>query len=169
MNQQQIDPGFHPVRRDQLREAYEHDSYKQQKKPPEPAICQDCGTCFHAGRWQWGARIKDAANVICPACQRVRDDLPAGYVYVGGDFFMAHREEILSLINHHALKEKLEHPLARIMAINDDGSGRRGIVITTTEIHLARDIGDALHNAYHGKLDFHYNAGENLLRVHWRR
>lgn len=169
MTQQHIDPGFRPIRRDQLREEYEHDSYRQLRKPAEPAVCLVCGASFHAGRWQWGERIKNSAEVICPACQRIRDDFPAGYVYIGGDFFMTHRDEILALIEHHAQKEKGEHPLARIMAINDDGSGRRGIVITTTDIHLARDIGDALHNAYQGKLDFHYNAGDNLVRVHWRR
>lgn len=169
MNQQQIDPGFQPIRRDQLRQEYEHDSYRQKKKPPEPSVCPDCGANFHAGRWQWGEAVDDSAAVVCPACQRIRDDFPAGFVYVGGEFFFSHRQEILSLIKHHAQKEQIEHPLARIMAVNEDERGQSGFIITTTDIHLARNIGDALHKAYHGHLDFHYNKSEDLLRVHWQR
>jgi hypothetical protein len=44
-----------------------------------------------------------------------------------------------------------------------------GIQITTTDIHLARGIGEALHNAYQGELEYHYNEQENLLRVVWQR
>jgi NMD protein affecting ribosome stability and mRNA decay len=167
MNHLKTDPGFHSVRRDQLRQEYEHDNYRQHKKMPEPSVCVDCGATFHAGRWQWGVRAADSKGVICPACQRVKDDFPAGFVYVRGEFFSSKRQEILNLIEHHARYAKNEHPLSRIMAISEEDSS--GIVITTTDIHLARDIGDALHKAYHGKLDFHYNEAENLLRVHWQR
>lgn len=169
MNQQKINSGFHHIRRDQLRQEYEHDSYRQHKKPSEPAACPECGATFHAGRWQWGVREKDAAEVVCPACLRVQDDFPAGFVHVGGKFFITNRQEILNLVEHHARYEKNEHPLSRIMAIKDEGNGGGGVLITTTDIHLARDIGDALHKAYHGTLDFHYNENENLLRVHWQR
>jgi hypothetical protein len=44
-----------------------------------------------------------------------------------------------------------------------------GITVTTTDIHLARGIGDAVHHAYQGALDFHYNPEQNLLRVSWAR
>lgn len=40
-------------------------------------------------------------------------------------------------------------------------------LVTTTDIHLARDIGDSLHYAYRGELQFHYNQEQNLLRVNW--
>jgi len=35
--------------------------------------------------------------------------------------------------------------------------------------HLARDVGEALHSAYQGDLDYHYQEGEFLLRVSWQR
>lgn len=35
--------------------------------------------------------------------------------------------------------------------------------------HLARNIGEAVHSAYRGELEYHYNKEENLLRVHWAR
>ena len=34
---------------------------------------------------------------------------------------------------------------------------------------FARGIGEAIHHAYQGDLEFHYNPAENLLRVNWSR
>jgi hypothetical protein len=39
--------------------------------------------------------------------------------------------------------------------------------VTTTDIHLARGMGEALHRAYQGELEYHYNPEQNLLRVIW--
>jgi hypothetical protein len=39
--------------------------------------------------------------------------------------------------------------------------------VTTTDIHLARGMGEALHHAYQGELEYHYNPEQNLLRVIW--
>jgi hypothetical protein len=44
-----------------------------------------------------------------------------------------------------------------------------GTVVTTTDIHLAHGIGEALHHAYQGELEFHYNSDQNLMRVNWSR
>lgn len=166
MNSRPYPISFQPIRRDQLRPEREHDAYKVQNKPPEPAVCPDCGAIYHEGRWQWAPRPSGSHEIVCPACHRIRDSFPAGFVHVGGKFFKDHREELTSLMHHHEDKAKTEHPLSRIMAIEDEADG---VLVTTTDIHLARDLGDALHHAYHGELEFHYNEAENLLRVHWRR
>ncbi len=159
--------GFQPIRRDQLRQEHEHDSYRRRQKPTEPSSCPDCGAVFHCGRWQWSTAPSTTSNdVVCPACQRIRDHFPAGFVHVSGEFIAEHRAEILNLINHHAAKAKAEHPLARVIEIIDQSDG---VLLTTTDIHLARDLGEALRHAYHGELDFYYNDAEQLLRVHWRR
>jgi hypothetical protein len=52
------------------------------------------------------------------------------------------------------------------MAIAADGAG---VLVTTTDAHLARRMGDALHDAYKGELEYHYNPEDNLLRVLWSR
>lgn len=43
------------------------------------------------------------------------------------------------------------------------------LVVTTTDPHLARRIGDALHHAYKGELEYRYNKQDKLLRVSWSR
>lgn len=164
MTRQLHPPGFQLIRRDHLIQEAEHDAYKTKGKLPEPTLCPDCGAVYHAGHWQWLAKPAGAHEEYCPACHRIRDRYPAGYVLLSGDFFASHEAEVLQQIRHHEAKEKASHPLQRIMGIEKTA---HGTVVTTTDIHLARGIGDALHNAYRGDLEFHYNPEQNLLRVSW--
>ena len=59
-----------------------------------------------------------------------------------------------------------EHPLSRIMAMEQR---REGLVISTTDTHLPRRIGEALKHAYHGDLQLHYDQEEDFVRVTWTR
>ncbi len=158
--------GFRPVRRDKLIQERVHDTYKARGKLPEPTACPDCGAVYHKGRWQWLPRPDEAHEQLCPACHRIRDHLPAGYVTLSGGFLGQHRDEILNLVRHHGERERAGHPLERIIAVEPYAGG---VVVTTTGIHLARCLGGALEHAYQGCLEFHYNDGENLLRVDWTR
>jgi len=154
------------VRRDELIQELVHDTYKSRKKLPEPTRCPDCGAVFQGGRWNWSGEAAAANEERCPACHRIHDRFPAGYVALKGEFFAGHRDEILRRVRNCEETEKRGHPLERLMAIEDlEG----GVLVTTTGTHLARRIGDALHDAYKGDLDYHYNKEENLLRVAWRR
>jgi NMD protein affecting ribosome stability and mRNA decay len=158
--------GFQPVRRDRLVQDTRHDAYKAKGKMAEPTVCPGCGAVFHEGRWQWLAKPAQAHEEMCPACHRIHDQFPAGYVSVSGPFFSEHREELLHLATNEEARAKAEHPLKRIMKIEEQDDG---VQITTTDIHLARGIGEALHHAYQGELEYHYNEQENLLRVVWER
>lgn len=158
---------FQPVHRDQFHQEHEHDSYQRPRKMPEPPVCPDCGAIFHSGHWQWGAHRPASKEVICPACHRIRNHLPAAFLHVGGPYFVRHCDELLTLIRHLAEQARAGHPLARIMNIK--GENGDCVLITTTDIHLARDLAEALHHTYHGVLTFHYNAAEKQLHVDWQR
>jgi hypothetical protein len=158
--------GWRPLQRQELRDELVHDTYKAKKSLAEPTRCPDCGAVYHGGRWRWGAAEAGAHEHLCPACHRIRDHFPAGYVTLAGEFFGAHRDDLLHLARKRETQEKAEHPLERIMDIADLEDG---VLITTTGIHLARDIGEAVHAAYKGDLEYHYNKEENLLRVRWNR
>jgi NMD protein affecting ribosome stability and mRNA decay len=142
------------------------DPYRHASKPPEPTVCPECKAIFTEGRWAWGDAPDEANEQLCPACQRIQDRFPAGYVTIKGSFFEEHRDEIVSLIENHEKKEKAERPLQRIMAIDKK---RDGLEITTTDSHLARGIAEALQGAYKGELKLRYSRDENLLRATWRR
>ncbi len=158
--------GFRMLKREQLLQELVHDSYRSDRKPREPARCPECGACFKKGRWSWEACSGAAHDHLCPACQRIRDRFPAGYVSLAGPFLQQHVDEIRGLVRHCEEDEKARHPLQRIMAIEPaDG----GLLITTTDVHLARAIAERVHDAYQGTLEFSYNKDDNLLRASWSR
>lgn len=159
-----IPTGFHPIRRDRLLQEHVHDSYKIKGKLHEPSVCPTCHAVFHLGRWQWMPEPEGATKHVCPACMRIHDHYPAGYVTLSGPFFVAHRDEIMHLVRNTEKHEREEHPLKRIMG-SEEKNGMS--VVTTTDIHLARLMGEAIHHAYQGRLEFHYNPEQNLLRVTW--
>jgi hypothetical protein len=157
-----------PPRQDRRIEEHVHDPYMTRLKLHDPSSCPDCGVIFHNGRWQWpGETTPEAAHEqTCPACQRIRDDYPAGWLTISGGFARQHADEILHLVKHQEKAECQEHPMNRIMGITRENGA---IVITTTDIHLPRRIGEAVHHAYQGELAFHYEDESYLLRVHWSR
>lgn len=134
-------------------------------KPSGNPMCTNCGAWFHDGRWTWDPAPVNATNGLCPACLRVRDRYPAGIVTLQGSFLARHRDEILNLIKQIADVETSEHPLERIMEIDKQA---RKTVIRTTGTHLARRIGEALHDAYEGNLTTDYRP-ETFIRVGWAR
>lgn len=167
MSTRSIPAGYHQItRHDGIFQEQVHDAYKSRGKLPEPCVCPQCGAVFHQGRWRWMEAPAGAQRATCPACQRLHDHYPAGFLSLAGPFFLGHRDEIMHLVRNHEQRERAEHPLQRIMAVEEEDTAA---LVTTTDIHLARGIGEALHHAYQGELEFHYNPEESLLRVHWTR
>jgi NMD protein affecting ribosome stability and mRNA decay len=159
-------PAASQPRIDRVLHSQEADAYGLGGKLPDPTACPDCGALYRAGRWTWGAAPRDAHRTACPACRRIAYDYPAGIVTLSGSFHAAHRQEIEGLVRHVEEREKKEHALKRVMAIREDGDD---LVITTTDVHLARGIGEAIQSAYKGELDYTFTERENVMRVRWRR
>jgi NMD protein affecting ribosome stability and mRNA decay len=105
---------------------------------------------------------------VCPACAQIEADYPGGIVHVGGSFAAAHRDEILGLLHNLEAAERAEHPLKRIMKIEDEESG---FSVSVTDGKLAESFGRALEKAYSGELQHSGTTSEkeNLVRVHWQR
>jgi len=159
-------PAGRGARRDRTVQEYQHDTYKQRGKLKAPTVCSGCGALFHKGRWTWGHAPLRAMSSTCPACHRTRDKYPKGLVTITGRFKDEQREQVQGVIRNAEAREMQEHPLSRIMAIE-----RRpeGLVISTTDTHLPRRIGEALKHAYRGDLHFHYDRDEDFIRVNWAR
>ncbi len=158
--------GFHRISHDRPLLEQHIDAYRVGGKLADPTVCPQCHAVFHKGRWQWQAAPAGAQQTICPACHRINDHYPAGYVTLEGAYLKAHADEILRIVNHHAEHQRAEHPLKRLMQVETAGDA---VVITTTDIHLARGIAEAVHHACQGELELQYNPGENQLRAYWQR
>jgi hypothetical protein len=154
------------MRKDKRIQELEQDPYKERGHLHDPTVCPECHATYRDGRWTWAAGPADAPRVLCPACRRTRDRHPAGTVVLRGPFLAAHRDDILHLVRNVEEREKAEHALQRILAIEE----REGEVeVTTTDLHLARAIGSALHAAHKGDVDYQYADEETHLRVVWER
>ena len=127
-------------------------------------ICPDCSVVYEDGRWHWTARPAEAAESLCPACRRIRDREPAGVVTLAGPRVAALRRDIVQLARHQEEAEKPEHPLNRIMDVQETAEG---LVISTTDIHLPRRIGQAIRRAYRGKLAVKFEEHGYFVRVDW--
>lgn len=144
-----------------------HDPYRARGKGTEPTVCRQCMAVLKSGRWHWTTEALAGAHWgLCPACHRVNDKYPAGELTLSGAFLDAHRQEVVRLARNVEALERREHPLQRIMEIDDDD---RRIVIRTTDIHLPRRIGHAIVSAYDGDLDTHYDEDGYFVRMTWRR
>jgi hypothetical protein len=144
------------------------DPYKRPQKLHEPTRCPQCGAIYHAGRWQWSAPagMGEAHEVLCQACHRINDHYAAGVVTLSGTSVQKHRAEIVRLVRHQAEAERNEHPLNRIIDI-EEAADR--VVINTTDIHLPRRIGEAVKRAFHGVVTYHYDEDGYFVRVDWHR
>lgn len=159
-------PGAQPVYQTRPLRAHVDDSYKLRGKPHEPSVCRECGAVFHDGHWSWVSCPANAHELLCPACHRIQDNAPAGYLRLQGAFFSAHRTEVMVLLRNVEKREKAEHPMQRIMGITEANGT---VLVNTTDSHLAHGLGSALHHAYQGELESEYGEGENMVRVNWKR
>ena len=140
------------------------DPYQAQQKLHEGTVCPQCSAVYHDGRWQWVALAERAHQELCAACRRINDKFPAGIVTLRGDFAKEHKEEMVRLARHQEEAEKKEHPLNRIINIEE---GAQGVVINTTDIHLPRRIGEAVKRAFHGKIEANFEEDGYFVRVDW--
>jgi NMD protein affecting ribosome stability and mRNA decay len=167
MSGKEGDVGRHG-RQDRLLKEHVHDPYMTRSKPVEPNVCPECGVVFSAGRWQWLPETPENAHrQLCPACQRIHDKVPAGLLSLSGDFFDAHRDEIMHLVHNKEAEQKAPHPMKRLMGIEEQEGG--GVLISFTDTHLPRGVGEAIERAYEGELDIHYTEEASIIRVYWKR
>ena len=156
---------FTESRKDRLLHERVHDPYKSCAKPMEPSVCPVCHAVFQHGRWQWlEFWPPDAHPEICEACQRIRDNYPAGFLTLSGAFIKHHRQGMFNLVRHQELAERNRHPLHRIISIEEYPEK---LVVATTDVHLPKRLGRAIHRAYKGRLELHYDKTGCFVRANW--
>jgi len=146
-------------------DAAERDPYHPRRRPAGPVVCPQCGVLFADGRWHWGNAPAGAKSEPCPACRRIKDDLPAGIVTLHVAAGQPRRDEVITLARHREEAERSEHPLNRIMRVEETPEA---VVITTTDIHLPRRIGEAMERAFRGELEMAFDENSYFVRVDWR-
>jgi len=140
----------------------------EREKLADVTACPECGATYREGRWTWQPAPVGSSEQQCPACKRIADRYPAGVLHVEGAFAALHRADLIGLVRNVEERERAEHPLNRVMSIEENGNG---FVVETTDGKLAQALGRALHKAYAGQLEHPPTTAdkENLVRVRWAR
>lgn len=156
------------MRKDRLLKERDHDPYSNGKKFPEGTRCPECGCVYINNRWSWPSYETEVPREehLCPACRRIRDDYPAGELFLSGNYFREHKEQILNLINNILKEEHARSPLKRLVRIEDRGDL---MYLTFTDDHVTRRVGEAIHKAHKGELEINYSEEDRFVRIHWKR
>ena len=144
--------------------AARHDPYQSRGKLSEPMACRDCGLVYRDGRWKKGDGAGHTHLTSCPACRRIHDKVPAGYLSIEGPFAYEHREDILRNVRNCEMRKRSRHPLQRIMQIDEQSDK---VMVTTTDGRLAHEMANAIKHAFGGELDFQLQEGNFMLRARW--
>lgn len=137
------------------------------------SYCSKCGVIYRQKRWIMDSvellRVKEnpeAGVIVCPACQKMRDKVPGGFLTLSGSYLRQHEHEILELIKNTEAKSRGKNPLGRIMELHQEGDM---LTIHTTLDRLAEKLGKEIYKAHRGDLAFQWSHGENMVRVAWQR
>ncbi len=151
----------------------ETDPYLPRGGPGEPIVCRGCHAVCTRKRWRIDEvayakllRARTARQVLCPACQKIRDGYPSGQVTLTGPFLAEHWDEILRLIANEEKRAREKNPLERIMSLSEENGQ---LVLTTTDEKLAQRIGRELRKACGGTVTYNWSHNNKFVRVQWER
>lgn len=148
------------------------DPYAMLKAPKGPAMCRKCRAIYANKRWSFNnavaralAASPDTQKLVCPACQKIRDDYPEGIVTLTWSNLKAHEAEIRGLISNVESRAMSVNPLERVMKVV---RRRKDLEVQTTNDRLAQRIGRELVRAYKGKVTCNWAHRDMLARVAWQ-
>ena len=154
------------------RENPKQDPYAMVKAPKGPAICRKCLAIYADKRWHFDAvqATKLSASprtqkLVCPACQKIKDDYPEGTVTLKWAHLRDYEDEIRGLIANVEARAVSVNPLDRVMRV---ARRKKDLEVQTTNDRLAQRLGRALVRAYKGKAEYKWAHRDMMVRVTWQ-
>ena len=90
-----------------------------------------------------------------------------GYLTLSGDFFIEHKEELVTFLKAEAAKVGKRNVMDRIIQMLPEKDDK--LVVETTTEKLAEHLGRAIYRAYKGDLSFQWSEPNPFVRVYWAR
>jgi hypothetical protein len=153
------------------RENPQQDPYAMLKSPKGPAICRKCLALYADKRWHFDEALaaKLAASprthkLVCPACQKIKDDYAEGIVTLKWSHLLDYEVEIRGLIANVERRAVSVNPLDRVLKIV---RRKQELEVQTTNDRLAQRIGRALVRSYKGKAAYKWAHRDMMVRVTW--
>ncbi|MDH4245748.1 MAG: BCAM0308 family protein [Nitrospira sp.] len=148
------------------------DPYAMLKAPKGPAMCRKCKAIYANKRWYIDseearklAAASSTQKLLCPACQKIKDDYPEGIVMLKWSDLREHEDEIRGLIANVEARAVSVNPLDRVMKV---ARRKKDLEVQTTNDRLAQRLGRALVRAYKGKAEYKWAHRDMMVRVTWQ-
>lgn len=148
------------------------DPYLRMKEPEGWAICKRCRSVHYDKHWvlpeNFHGKLPEEGvqEALCPACRKISEEYPEGYIHLEGAFVKEHRQEIINTIKNKEEITKHYNPLERIMDIREHDSS---IEVTTTTGKLAQKIGKILSKSFNKKAEYKWSEDTRVARIVWKR
>ncbi|MDH5666417.1 MAG: BCAM0308 family protein [Nitrospira sp.] len=149
----------------------QHDPYAMRKAPKVPAICRKCLAIYADKRWHFDnaqasklAASPRTQKLVCPACQKIKEDYPEGIVTLKWSHLKDYDAELRGLIANVEKRAVSVNPLDRVMKIV---KRKKDLEVQTTKDRLAQRLGRALVRSYKGKAAYMWAHRDMMLRVTW--
>ncbi|MFC1749817.1 BCAM0308 family protein [Pseudomonadota bacterium] len=153
--------------------AFHDPNWKKEAKKGKILICKHCNAVYDNKGWKHledldPSHVDDLKKSVCPACHASKNHTSDGVVHLSGDFFIAHKEEILNTINNLADQAEERDVLNRIERIEHTDEGE--MIIYTTKNKLAMEIGKHVADAFKGgDLDIQFSKDDMPVEVRWHK
>ena len=141
------------------------------KAPKGSPICRQCHAIFDKKRWHFDeakytelAKTDTTEKVLCPACQKIRDEHPDGIVTLKWRVLHDHVEDIVGMMKNAEARAMSVNPLERIMKVV---VSKNEMEVQTTSDRFAQRLGKDLVKAFQGEVVYHWGHRDKLVRVEW--
>jgi NAD-dependent dihydropyrimidine dehydrogenase PreA subunit len=135
------------------------DPYADAHKPSGVVTCTACHAFHERGHWKWGAVPSGASTALCPACRRIKDRCPAHVLRLDG-VPKDRRQELVALVHRVAEEECRDHPLERLMSLEDAADL---IEIRTTGAQLPRRLRASIARAFRQRFASKFSAEHSAM------
>lgn len=137
-------------------------------------ICPRCNAVHDGHRWisqpdkrlMKSAQRSGAQRQLCPGCLRVERGQVDGVVVLKGAFLQSHLDEIRNVVKRVTRKRRHRNTASRVVDIRQEDGG---LIIETTDEHLAERIGKEVEKAFKGDLRITWQQKDHFVRVVWQR
>ena len=134
------------------------------------SMCRVCHLVYQKKRWVRNENNPNDQSIqltLCPACQKIKDHYPEGYLTLkGGEYLDQHKDEIFQIIRNEASRVEMKNPLRRIIDFKKEDDTW---LITTTDEKLVQHLAREIHKAHSGKVEYHFGQQNKIARVYWSR
>ena len=137
-------------------------------------VCPKCGAVWDGDRWvpEPDANLlaefsrKTHCAELCPGDLRIEKRQVEGVVTLKGKFLQSHRDDIDNLVARVAREGRRRNVAARVLETIEQDNG---LLIETTDEHLAERMGKEVEKAFKGDLEIKWQKKDTFARVTWQR